>query len=590
MNGITGTVSNGSCALSQLSSTPRLEDLSIAWDGRIDNRQELLTQLNLPAGTPDPVLLLHGYRKAGPAFIEQILGDFAFLLWDSSLGRLMAGRDRIGVKPLYYFQHAEFFAAASEIKALLTLPQISREADDETVLSFLAYRNFSSEDFSRTFFKDIRRVAPGHYLLIENGRISDHCYWQIDPSKVNHALTYEEAVQTFASLLRKSVQARMRDTQNSALYLSGGLDSSAIAGLMHECMQSGKATPSVHAINMYSHDPASDERSFAREVIKQTGFRYTELFSASKDPLSKLPETIRFAEAPLVGISGNSEPLEFMRDQGIRTLITGDGGDHLLDEDAFPADLVRQFRFRDFARLVRSYADSAGMRLGDWLVENLRLMTPVFLKNLKRKLLGNCPPSWLNKQNPAFPKTLNKVLHPEKHPFHSYSQSYSYENLISPYFVSKLEAEAHIYAQYGIELRYPMLDSRLVEWVLALPWHLRVASVRKQILRDAMKSVLPQPVRERKAKSGFTREMDEMLASLIPSEKPMSVIDRSGLMERFINKPQAEKMIRRYQQGNQNLRWEVWFLITVDTWLQTFIQGEIKDAQTQVLQTLVHSS
>ncbi len=546
----------------------RFSSYTLVWDGRIDNREDLFTALGLTpdANLPDPDLALRAYAASGIDFLKQLHGDFSFLLWDGLKKRLVGGRDRIGIKPFYYFQNDRFFGAASEIKALLRIPGIPIEADDETILSFLSYRNFCAEDFHRTFFKGIQRLAPGHYLMVEEGRVSVHAYWEIDPSFCRTEMTYPQAVKELRSLLAKSVSARSTVSSRQALFLSGGLDSSALAGLLHEANPSSP----VHAVNLYSGDPASDERIYAREVVKRAGFRYTELFSRSQDCLSRLNETLSWAEAPMVDISADREPFEFLRDRGIGSLLTGDGGDHLLDEDAFPADLMERMNLAELARTAKPYAKSAGLSLVSWLLENLACLVPQSLKNLKRRLLRNCPPAWIRRDQGAFAQVLRKTFYPAKPRFHSRVQAYSYENVISPYFVFKLEVQDHLAAQYGIEMLYPFLDARLVEWVLSLPAGLRVSSVRKKMLRDACRDILPEKVLSRCGKSGFTGEMDALLMKALEAGNPLQA---SGLMKHYLNHSQAAKMIQAYQTGKKDLRWEVWFLLAVDSWLQTF-KGE----------------
>ena len=207
-------------------STPD-DDLTIVFNGEVYNYRDLTSELAAEGHRfqtrSDTETILHAYRQFGDDCVTRLRGMFAFAIWDRPKQRLLLARDRLGVKPLYYYQCGQFLAFASEIKALLEIPGVPRQVDPEALDDYLALRYIPGP---RTMFRHIFRLQPGHTLVVENGQVRIDEYWDI-----RYGSTQQNPAD-FLPLLRESVRLRLEAEVPLGLFLSGGLDSTAMLSIM----------------------------------------------------------------------------------------------------------------------------------------------------------------------------------------------------------------------------------------------------------------------------------------------------------------------------------------------------------------------
>ena len=229
----------------------------LVWDGRLDNRYQLLDALRaggIGAGSEtDPELVLAAYRVWGRACVERLAGEFAFLIWDAGTRTLFGARDRIGLKPFYYCRHGGRWLVASEAKGILAVLERAPQPDDELVLAALL-SECREADNHRSLFAGIRRLPPGHVLIVRDGSWNVERYWRVDPHRQIVRAHPQEYVDEFAALFREAVACRTRSAFPVGSLLSGGLDSSAITATA----ASGGAA--LEAFSVFSEDSAADER------------------------------------------------------------------------------------------------------------------------------------------------------------------------------------------------------------------------------------------------------------------------------------------------------------------------------------------
>lgn len=550
-------------------------DCRIVWDGRIDNRPELLGCLEadgIDAGQrTDPELLLGAYRRWGPACLGRVIGDFAFVLWDTPRRRLFCGRDRLGLKPLYYAWGGTTLYVGSEARALAVALGGMPEPDDEMVLAFLL-REFREEDHPRTFFRGIRRLPPGHILLADGGGLRVERYWGLNPSSVIHYARDDEYVERFRELFDEAVRARLRSYFPVGVFLSGGLDSSAIAATAAR-FSGDDGIPSLEAFTTYGPDPSSDERRYASCVVRASGLKGHELDAGDRAPFDGLGDVAR-VESPVVGVgrARDAENIEAIRSRGCRVVLTGEGGDQLLDEIGYLADLLAGLRFGRFVRETRALAR---WYRADWraiAVEAANCLVPPPIKYWGKRLVRGVPPPWVNRDLARAVDLRARVRAPRVPVrFPSWAQAETYGAVMSPYYIVKLEVDERAAARVGLDFRYPFLDSRLVEFVMAIPWDRRTrGGERKRILRAATRHVVPEEVRLRRGKGDWTGSMDRALLALCLADPPVPLRDETGRLGRYLDRRGAEALVRRYVEGDRDLRWEVWSLITLDWWLTHF--------------------
>jgi asparagine synthase (glutamine-hydrolysing) len=553
----------------------------LLWDGRLDNRGDLVRALGsgeAPAREEsDAALVLRAYRRWGPACLERMIGEFAFALWDARARSLVCARDRLGARPFHYAWDRRRFCFASEIKPLLALRGAAPEPDDEMVLAFLL-REFREEDGERTLFRGIHRLPPGHVLVVRDGQLRRERYWAVDPGREVRYASEIEYVEHFLALLREAVACRLRSDQPIGAFLSGGLDSSAIVCTAERLFaERGVGSPALETFTLYSDHPDSDERDYVRAVSDATGLKVHEVYGPDRDPLRRLAEHIGDAESPIVGPNHESTLalLEAARASGCRVVLSGEGGDQVVDETGYLGDLLRVMQPFRFLREARAFAGWYGCGVRDLARDAAVMLLPAEAAYRAKRLLGRAPPAWINRQL-ADAVGLRERIREARHgvPFASLAQWDTYLSVTSPYYLLKREVDERLAARFGIDLRYPFLDSRLIEFVLAIPWDRRTRhGERKRLLRASMRGLVPDAVLGRRGKGDWTDSMDRSLSALCRRAVPVPLENRSGLLGRYVDLRRAERLVAAYLAGAGDLRLEVWFLVTLDRWLQTFVRG-----------------
>lgn len=558
-----------------------LTSAALVWDGRLDNRDELLAMLRADDETrhdsPDAAIVYRAYRRWGGECVERMIGDFAFAIWDAETRTLVCGRDRLGLKPLHYTWRGGSFCFASEITPLIAARDTAPEPDDEIVLAFLL-REFRPRDDHRTLLRDIHRLPPGHVLVARDRRLTIRRYWSIDPERRIRYASEDEYVDHFSALFRDAVACRLRTDAPVGAFLSGGLDSAAIVCTAERIFtQRGIGSPPLEALTLYMDDGHSDERRYARAVAAAAGFKLHEVHGAGEHLLRGLTEHIGEAQSPIVGANHESTLAMFAaaRDSGCRVVLSGEGGDQLVDENGYLGDLLRIGRPLRFLRELRALGAWYGGGTFDLAGDVASMVLSTHVKYRIKRLLRRAPPPWINTRV-AETVGLRDRLREPRHavPFPSLAQWDTYLSITSPYYVLKLEVEDRIAARFGIELRYPFLDSRLVEFMLAVPWECRTRDgERKRLVHRAMQGIVPDTVLSRRGKGDWADGMDAGLTALCRLPVPGPLENRSGLVDRYVDRPGAERLVAAYLRGAHDLRWEIWFLVTLDRWLELLTRG-----------------
>jgi asparagine synthase (glutamine-hydrolysing) len=541
----------------------------LVWDGRLDNR----TELDAGADESDETVVLRAYARFGDDLPSRLLGDFAFALWDARRARLLCARDRLGLKPFHYVWNRGVFAFASEVRPLLSVLE-AVEPDDEMVLAFLL-RELRPGDETRTLVRGVHRLAPGEVLSVDRDGVRRRRYWAPDPERRLETLSAAEVVEGFRAIFREAVTARLRTDWPVAALLSGGLDSSAIVGVAARIFEEhGESSPPLEAFTLFSDDSAGDEREPARAVTAATGLKGHVVRRIEGDPLDGLDAEVDRVEGPIVDPSHHTMAacLEDVAGAGCRVLLSGEGGDQLLDAHGSFADRLREGHPLRFVRELRAFAHWYGASTREMAVDALTMLAPAPAKYWGKRVLRGVPPPWINRDLARRVDLRARVRTPRHAvPWPSYAQWDTWLSLSSPYFRLKLEAEERRAARAGLEMRYPLLDSRLIELVLAIPSARRMAQgERKGLLRAAVSEVLPPAVLTRRGKGDWTEPVDRALARACTAT---ALPNRSGRLDRYVDRRAAEQLIARYRRGDGDLRWDVWFFITLDRWLDRLVKG-----------------
>ncbi|MDF5720871.1 MAG: lasso peptide isopeptide bond-forming cyclase [Rhizonema sp. PD37] len=563
-------------------------NLVITCDARIDNRDELLSQLHFNNCPPDKItdsqLILAAYEKWGEQSPENLLGDFAFAIWDIQRQILFCARDHMGVKPFYYhYKTGRIFAFGSEIKALFYLQEVPHQLNEVKIGDYLAA---NLQDKSNTLYKDILRLPPACCLKVSTKGIRIQSYWTLDPKRELRLNSDEEYAEALREIFTEAVRCRLRSAFTVGSHLSGGLDSSSITCMARQLLiQEGK-NRSLHTFsNIFDAVPESDERSFIEAVIAQGDMIPHYVHADEMGPLSNLEEIFRYQDEVI------SAPTHFLAWQlndaahkiGVRVVLDGFDGDNTISHgDGYFAELANQGQWGTFAveaealrelvgtsplnilryhgltyleQLARRWKWVAFVRetnhilkhfnVSRWeifLRHGLKPLLPAFVFKVWHFLSGHNQPDSIVKTriNPEFAKRVG--LEKRIQTFENCSSQPLTErerhcrNLTSGILTQALEISDHYAAAFGLEVRHPFMDKRLLEFCLSLPAEQKLhLGWSRLVMRRAMNNVLPEEVQWRRGKSDMSPTFDYGLLTLDRQVLDQVMLNQLETIETYAN-------------------------------------------------------
>jgi asparagine synthase (glutamine-hydrolysing) len=532
-------------------------------------------------GQPSPSaadLILAAYFRWQNRCPEHLLGDFAFVIWDSRQRSLLAARDPLGIKPLHYARSGTRWCLASEVLCLLAHPDASPELDLESVGDFLTGTDHPQD---RTFFRQIRRLPPGHclHLDLRTTATAEHLwrYWSLD--RQIEPCSETEAAERFRSLLRQAVGDRLpASPEVAAIALSGGLDSATVASLAcRERARTGAPRTLIAGSLVFDTLGECDERPYLRTILEHLEIPAVtveaERFWFLGDPEAYQPEI----DTPVLSWEGSyRQLLRGLADHGVGVLLTGHGADHLLKGSRrVYSDRLRHGDARALIEVV-GYAQRESR---DWhfLYKYLAApLIPVPFENLLRRISGRSltppdVPSWIAPEL-AQATGLQARLHTSwdcRRHMRSAHQEIR-ELFAQADYLRSVEWYDRNAAPFGIEMRHPFLDRRLVELVLATPpRHLFRLGVYKPLLRQATVGLLPEAVRLRRDKTRLGRFLEYSLREKAPAQ--VEELLRAPMVESFglcAGEP-LRKAFTDYLQGRPNTSGRMlWNALSLEIWLR----------------------
>jgi len=525
------------------------KSLVLTCDARLDNRDELLRELRheleqvLGAAPSEPLigdstLILAAYARWNRECAEHLLGDFAFAIWDGRAQQLFCARDHVGVKPFYYFHEPGLFAFASEVKALLEVPGVPRQLDEERIAKYLMVAFDSFED---TAFECIRRLPPAHTLTLSEGGLEIERYWNLKSVPMLRGLSDSEYEQRFREVLFEAVRCRMRAPRaRNALggFLSGGLDSSAVMCVARR-IESEKREPERLPVfsAIFEAVPECDERPFIQAVLDGGGLAPHWIRGEERSPLTDLERVLWHTDEPILGANLCSAWTHYKpaRQAGVRVLLDGHGGDETVGYGlARLSELVQAGAWRVLWRELKLMERNGFLAGGPGAARIMRRSLGHALKPLRlarrlqqgvaRRLPRNNrsqgenvarageKPEWKRLMNLNFATRIEaepmqrraRVAEPRNT---DGDRKFNESTLSLPLQALAFEELNKAAAANGLEARYPLWDKRLVELCLSLPSEQKLRNGwTRSILRRALQDVLPPEVQWRGSKVDFTPE------------------------------------------------------------------------------------
>jgi asparagine synthase (glutamine-hydrolysing) len=547
------------------------QDVACILNGEIYNfralRSELEERGHRFASSSDTEVIVHLYEEVGEAAFSRLEGMFGVVLYDLRRGILLVARDRLGEKPVYFHESRDAFLCASELKALLRHPGVSREIDPQALAGYL-YAQYVPAPLS--IFGSIRKLKPGHYLRVVNGDLSVHRFWN-PRIGIDASLGEREAIEGLRDRLSASVRARLVADVPLGIFLSGGIDSSAVVAFA-----AAQAAP----IKTYSvgFGAQINELPFARKVAQHFGTDHTEIVVEAR--LSD--EVVKAAacyDEPFADTS--SVPTYVISREArkhVKVVLTGDGGDELF---AGYESYIPQ-KYYSPSRLVRRTA-----RLTDLL--SLQLLGRTVLDGRYPLSRGDAAyAQWMTVRRFFAPSEIRDLLRRDLQPERSFKPeagfltidaddplSAAFQCDVNFYLPDDLLKKMDIASMaHGLESRAPFLDHRLVEFALSIPPALKLRNnVSKYLLRKAMVADLPEGIAWR-PKQGFGAPV----ASWLEGDLKSLVHDAlgAGARVREVLDPSAlQAELDRFERKSSRTDWRrpfrLWAVLMLELWLRSYV-------------------
>ena len=542
--------------LSKREEQPLVDDAGhvLAWDGRLDNRKELLEWLGNEVGddAPDVLIVLAAFRRWGEDFPQRLIGDFALSLWDPKSQTLCLARDQVGARLLFYHVNEERLVWSSRLEALLGLPDVELEVDDEYVAGYFT----TQSSFSQTPYKNIFAVPPAHILLADAKQVRSKRFWGLDPHKQIRYATDAEYEEHFRQLFRESVQARLRVDGPVWADLSGGLDSSSVVCMADSIIESREADAArletVSAV--FDESPSSDERRFIAKVEARRG-RPGHHFKESEHPLLSTLDSLEFKSFPNLLESWSEYHKAIrrtMRADGARVLLTGIGGDELLTASVDPSvelvDLLVQKKWLELHRRTRVWSLSLKKPYLNLLWRHAlspTLPTQLQLRNRRRELsqaFGLLNRNFIKRFDLA-----GRLIGPNE--TFGFSLPSSRGQAAAFLSVAKVISSGSLLDWDTVEISYPFSHRPLVEFLQAIPptqW-IRPGQTRS-LMRRSLRTYLPEEIQKRKSKGSPTEATFRALAREWPRLRRLMrntrIAERGYVDEAALNELIKETSIR----------------------------------------------
>lgn len=562
--------------------------LWIVYNGEIYNHSALRRDLERKGHryrtTSDTETIVHLYEEYGADCVNLLRGMFAFVIWDKRKQLLFAARDRLGIKPFYYRFVDGVFIFASEIKALLAYPGVRPEFNQSTLGEYLAFGYLSGED---TMFSHIRRLPAAHTLEVTiGGELSIRRYWDM-PQLTCDNRKYDEYVRSYRDLLEQCVSSHLMSDVPLGVFLSGGLDSSAVAALTTKIRGEAIQTFSVG----YEED-AYSELPYATAVARHIGSKHHEVKVSSQAFFDALPKLIWHEDEPLAWPS--SVPLYFvarLAREHVTVVLTGEGSDETLaGYDRYAWTLVN-------ARFDPVYRRLTPSAMRQWVRDAIRtsaLLPAPLARKLRHTFLGRDGSSWeslfFDNFYSAFSAgdqgTLltdavkNRAGDPYAAPISCWNRFHGdllhkmlYTD-INTYLQELLMKQDQMSMAASIESRVPFLDHVLVEFTAGVPGEFFIRGTSgKHILKSAVADLLPASIVHRK-KMGFPTPWSRWLAGPQLNTVERVLLDPRAIGRDLLREDAVRQCFDEHRRGYRDHATRLWRLLNLELWQRVFMDGD----------------
>jgi len=559
------------------------ETVWIVFNGEVYNYLELREHLQQKGHRfrtrTDTESIIHLYEEYGPECVTRLRGMFAFAIWDERKRQLLLARDRLGEKPLFYYQDNERFLFASEIKALLADPGLDIEMNPAGLDSYLSLRFILAP---HTMFRHIYKLPPAHYLIFRDGQVRINKYWE--PSFLPKIRARkDEIMERLRDLMLESIQIRLMSDVPLGAFLSGGIDSSLVVAFMSQA-----STPEPETFSIGVDDADYNELPYARAVAEKYNTKHNE-FIIRPNVVESLPKIVELMDEPTDPFALSVYYISGAARRHVTVALGGDGGDEVFG--GYDRYLGNQF-MRLLLKLPKVFRQHVFTPLIEMIPEDFSR------KSLAQKL------RWLNRMS-SYPDDSRYFESMSFFRFNDDSKSFLYsddlkaslngshlvehvfkffqspvaENLVDRMLYTDMMTRLPDYTllildrmsmAHGLEARSPYLDHGLVEFACSIPERYKVRGKQlKWILRELARDYLPPQILTRD-KQGFgfplNRWLKNDLREFINDIFHSSQMIRDG----YFNSEYVLRLIREHQEGRVDHQMRIWCILNVELWYRAF--------------------
>jgi len=554
------------------------ESVTIVFNGEIYNFRELHSLLKSRGHTfqthSDTEAIVHAYEEFGPSCVEHLRGMFAFAIWNERKKELFLARDRVGKKPLYYTVTSEgTFVFGSELKSLLVHPEVKRNINLEAVDAYLTLGYVPDP---QCIFRDIYKLPPGHHLTFSENRVAIHKYWDFEFSP-DPSMTPEACTRRLRELLDEAVRVRLVSDVPLGAFLSGGIDSSTVVGLMARHMGQPVKTFSIGF-----HEDSYSELKYARLTARKFATEHHEFF-VTPEICDVVDDLVRHFDEPFADPSTIPTYMvsKLARDY-VKVVLSGDGGDEL---------------FAGYTRYIIDRKRSGFGRLP--AVIRRKLMQPLSVKlphgTLGRNYIHNVALdpidryldsvsvfSTLNRQllyTDDFKKQLGtdggvlsefrdyaaavKTGDPLDQLLNIDSKTYLPGDILTK--VDRMSMAV------SLEARVPLLDHKLIEFVMRIPARMKMSGLQtKYIFKKAVEDLVPEEILNR-PKQGFGMPIEEWINQQLRDHIRDTLHGFRSRQRDYVNPDYVDVLLDEHERGRRNHSYALWGLFMFELWHREFV-------------------
>lgn len=557
---------------------------TIVYNGELYNFRELREELSRPSSSGEPALsfrtkgdtevALAAFIRWGPRAFERLHGMFAFAVYDAQERVVHLVRDRLGIKPLYVVQQGARVLFASELRALLASGLVERALDDEALADYLRYATVHAP---ATLVKHVRMLMPGHTMCWKNGSTDTTRYWHMVEQARREAadLPLERVKEQVHERLSRAVEKRLVSDVPFGAFLSGGIDSSAVVGLMAQA-----STSPVHTFSVIFDEQKFSEERYAKLIARKFNTQHTAIRLKPDDMLRFLPNALEAMDHPSVDGPNTWVVSKVTKEAGITMALSGLGGDELFaGYDVFsrtlgllkknwitllplPIRAAAGAAYKSTRRTAAAGKAAELLRARSFAIEDTYPLSRLTFTNAELRSFMRTHELPLN----AVQHIVSTLLHEEDGASLPLLSQVSISEL-STYLQNVLLRDTdQMSMAHALEVRVPFLDHELVEFVLGVNDRQKFPHTPKQLLVDSLGDLLPREIVDR-PKMGFTLPWDQWMRTALKSYCEAKLHDLGQRTE--FNADGVNALWQRFLAGDKRITWSrVWYLVVLGDWLE----------------------